>query len=86
MKQIGDLIFLTVFIAGSSWFAAYGHKLLTQELSTLSEQSYGVLGEQLQTNEQCQEEGTCSPLDSVGQDLQEINNTFQQVLGTSSVD
>lgn len=84
MKQIGDLIFLSVFIAGAGWFASSGYDLLKQELSSYSEQTYGVLGEQMQSDEACRSEGTCSVLEPVGQDLQYINDTFQQVLGTSS--
>ena len=84
MKQIGNLVFITVFIAGAGWFAASGYDLLKQEVSNYSEGTYGVLGEQMKSDEACRTEGTCSVLEPVGQDLQEINNTFQQVLGSSS--
>ena len=84
MKQIGDLVFITVLIAAAGWFAASGYDLLAKELSRYGEQTYGVLGEQMESDEACRTEGTCSVLEPVGQDLQEINNTFQQVLGSSS--
>ena len=84
MKQIGNLIIITIFIAGAGWFAASGYDLLKQEVSSISQQTYGVLGEQLESDEACRTDGTCSALEPVGQDLREINNTFQQVLGSSS--
>lgn len=62
----------------------YGYDSVIRQISTVMEQTYGALGDQLNSADSCDDAVLCTSLNEAGRDLQNINIRAQQVLGTSS--
>ncbi len=79
---------LTLFAIffGILWGLHYGYESVMNELSSVMDQTYGSLGDELDPLNTCSHEEACSGLESIAKDLQDINDNAQRVLGTSSND